>query len=393
MSAAVKKASGAVLTFALLAQIATMLPVFLLGTLFPLMAGDLGAGVQTLGYAVAMFFAGSAFGAAFLAGYSDRLGPWRVARLSLVGATILCVAIAATPNGWWLIVAMAVAGLANGCVQPATNVAISQTIAKHRQGFAFGVKQASVPLATLLAGLAVPVIGLTAGWRVAYLCGADLAATLSLVLPHQDAAKVQAATQTAHQGWSFRVLVLLAVMAGLGAGTANAMAAFLVTFIEAQGLSISLAGLLMALGSLVSIVIRVALGVLADRYPLPLLATVSVLFLGGACAYALFAQGGGWGVIILATVLAFGMGWGWAGLSVLAIVRANPAAPGRATGVVQSGLFLGAVFGPLGFGWTVTAYGFSAAWLALAYCATLAALIPAAFVVWGLREGQPPKLT
>ena len=38
-----------------------------------------------------------------------------------------------------------------------------------RRGAAFGIKQAAAPLATLLAGLAIPVFALTLGWRAAFL--------------------------------------------------------------------------------------------------------------------------------------------------------------------------------------------------------------------------------
>ncbi|WP_163269491.1 hypothetical protein [Chelativorans alearense] len=51
--------------------------------------------------------------------------------------------------------------------------------------------------------------------------------------------------------------------------------------------------------------------------------------------------------------------------------------PGRASGIVQSGLFIGAVIGSLGFGWTVSVHGFGVAWTVLAVLAAVAAAIPA----------------
>ena len=109
-------------------------------------------------------------------------------------------------------------------------------------------------------------------------------------------------------------------MSGLGAGSANAMAAYLVTATEAAGFALADAGLLVSLGSAVSIAARIALGWAADRWRPPLRACVTALMAGGALAYALLAGSGSWGVMVLATCLAFGMGWGWAGLSILAIV-------------------------------------------------------------------------
>ena len=78
-------------------------------------------------------------------------------------------------------------------------------------------------------------------------------------------------------------------MSGCGAGSANAMAAFLVASITASGNSEALAGIMLALGSIVSIGARISLGIVADTGRLPLLKAVSVLFLGGAAAYALLS--------------------------------------------------------------------------------------------------------
>ena len=76
---------------------------------------------------------------------------------------------------------------------------------------------------------------------------------------------------------------------------------------------------------------------------------------------------------ILATPLAFAAGWAWPGLFNLAIVRANPAAPGFATSVTQTGTYVGAGLGPLAFGLIVGHGGYSWAWLATSVAALLAA--------------------
>ena len=60
-----------------------------------------------------------------------------------------------------------VAGFANGMVHPAGNLAIVRGVSAARRGAAFGIKQAAAPLATLLAGLAIPVFALTSVWMLA----------------------------------------------------------------------------------------------------------------------------------------------------------------------------------------------------------------------------------
>ena len=52
-----------------------------------------------------------------------------------------------------------------------------------RLGLSFGIKQAAIPIATLLAGVAVPTVALTVGWRWAYLIGAGLALLALLIAP------------------------------------------------------------------------------------------------------------------------------------------------------------------------------------------------------------------
>src|SRR5205823_1137887 len=61
-----------------------------------------------------------------------------------------------------------------------SNLTLARSVPAHRLGLSFGVKQAAIPLATLLAGAAVPAVALTVGWRWAYVIAAGLA-VLALV--------------------------------------------------------------------------------------------------------------------------------------------------------------------------------------------------------------------
>jgi MFS family permease len=365
-----------VLSLSLAAQISTMLPVFLMGSLFPLMRQDLDLNASVLGTVVACFFGFSALGSAGLAGSSDLYGPWIVARVALGVTACLCAILPFIVGVWSLAAVMALAGLANGTVQPATNVAVSTAVSPERQGFAFGLKQASIPFAAFFAGLAVPIIALPAGWHVAFWIAALLPFSLIFLVPSRTLIpSVGILDQREVRGWSKTTLIQVGIISGLGAGSANAMVAFFVTSVSAQGISVAAAGVLMAVGGISSIIIRIALGAVADRISLPLFTITASLLGCGAGAYALFAIGGGPATVVVATFLAFGLGWGWAGLLLLAIVRGNRATPGRATGTIQSGLFLGAVIGPLSFGWIVAHIGIAPAWWTLAIAATLAAIL------------------
>jgi predicted MFS family arabinose efflux permease len=69
---------------------------------------------------------------------------------------------------------------------------------------------------------------------------------------------------------------------------------------------------------------------------------------------------------VLATPIAFGLGWAWPGLFNLSVVREYPEAPGAATGITQTGTYLGAGLGPLLIGVVVDRWSFAVAWPASA---------------------------
>jgi hypothetical protein len=78
-------------------------------------------------------------------------------------------------------------------------------------------------------------------------------------------------------------------------------------------------------------------------------------------------------VYLVGTLFVFGAGWGWPGLFNLSVVRNNPNAPGAATGITQTGTYVGAVAGPLAFGAIAEGASFSIAWLVVAGCYVVAA--------------------
>ena len=82
-----------------------------------------------------------------------------------------------------LVVALGFGGLSNALAQPAANALVVRSVAARRQGLALGVKQAAIPMATLLAGLAVPSLGLTVGWRWAFVGAAGLSVAATTLVP------------------------------------------------------------------------------------------------------------------------------------------------------------------------------------------------------------------
>ena len=96
------------------------------------------------------------------------------ASLSLLGLLVMAVVASA----WWHVaLAVALSGVANALAQVSTNVALASGVPTRRQGVAFGAKQAAIPTASLVAGLALPIVGLVAGWRVAFAAAAVVVAS------------------------------------------------------------------------------------------------------------------------------------------------------------------------------------------------------------------------
>jgi predicted MFS family arabinose efflux permease len=298
---------------------------------------------------------------------------------------LLGVAVAAR-NFAALLFWLAIGGVANALAQPAANLFIARTVRDSRLGIAFAIKQSGVPVATLLGGLAVPGIALTVGWRWAFVAAALLPMAGGLALPRvgrdrqadeSPAPSPPAPAPPPRKPPSLRPLIVLGAGIGFGAAAAGTLGAFLVNAAVAAGIAEGSSGLLVSAGSAVGIAVRLLAGSRADRRTGGHLRVVSLMLVAGAASYGLFATGRP-ALLILATPLAFGAGWGWPGLFNLAIVRAHPSAPGAASGVTQTGTYLGAVIGPVAFGAVVEVASYRAAWaLAAAFALAGAATITA----------------
>jgi predicted MFS family arabinose efflux permease len=210
----------------------------------------------------------------------------------------------------------------------------------------------------------VPGIAVTLGWRWAFAGGAVLALAVAFLVRPRTSGKVVRRKEEARdeKGAPIAPLVLLALGTGLGSTATTPLGAFIVESSVAAGLRVESAGLLLALGSAVNIVVRVMFGRLADGMSGGRLRLVAAMLGIGAVGFALLATGES-GLILPGVLLAFGAGWGWPGLFNFAVVKTNPGAPAAATGITQTGASGGAALGPLVFGLVVEATSYDVAWL------------------------------
>lgn len=366
---------GAARTVSLIAVslVAATLPVFLLSALSPRIGAELGLDEATLGLAVSGFFlaaAGSSLPGGIVA---DRRGAATALRTGLIIAACGAMAVVmAARSGITVIVWLAVTGTSIGFVDTAGARSIAAAVPLPRHGLAFGAKEASIPAASMLAGISVPVLGERLGWRPAFVLAAVVALTVAVLIPGGidrspptggRPAAPPADGVSAPTGGPTWPLLTLAVTAALGGGAAAAAATFLVPAAVARGWSEAAAGGLLAAASIVGVVARLGAGSLADRGEhgeLRILAVATALGALGMVGLASDVTA----LVVPAALLALGAGWGWTGLVFLAAVRIAPGGPAKAAASVLMGLGIGGALGPGGFGWLVSASGYDVAWLA-----------------------------
>lgn len=342
---------------------AGVLPAFLTGGLAVQLREELDFGSGALGLAVAAFFGFSAAMSAVMGRFVERIGAHRGMRLAVIGSAASLLGVALFARSWTgLVACLMLGGLANATTHPATHLSLARNVPPGRQGLSFGIKQAAIPTATLLAGLAVPTLALTVGWRWAFAGAAALALLVAFVVPRETQGGVRRVKEARAGDARVAPLVLLALGIGLGSTAATPLGAFLVESSVVSGLRPGTAGLLLALGSAFSIVVRVVLGNLADRMSGGRLRLVAAMLGIGVAGFALLSTGMG-SLLVVGTLLGFGAGWGWPGIFNFAIVKTNPGAPAAATGITQTGASGGAALGPLIFGLVVEWTSYSTAWL------------------------------
>jgi MFS family permease len=368
--AAVLAAIGAVAT-----TTAAVIPIFLVGGLAVQISGELGFSPAGLGVVVALYFGASAVCSMPAGWLVERYGDRVTSRSGVLLSALSMLAVAVLAHSYLvLVIIMMVGAAANSLGQLSSNLSLARQVPRHRQGLSFGVKQSAIPIATLLAGIAVPTVALTVGWRWAFVVVAGLALLALPLAPNgaRPAVRPRGDARPSAERATL-ALVVVAVGAMLAAGSASALGIFLVDSSVAQHIGAATAATVLTMGSLVGVAARIGGGWLADRrggtsHLLVVAATLGI----GAFGLALLAVPGMWPLVI-GTVLGFGLGWSWPGVLNFAVVQLNPRAPAAATSITQSGVYVGASLGPLVFG-VLAAHSYPLAWLVAAAAMVAAAV-------------------
>ena len=381
------------LAAALTTQIAATLPVFLVGALASHLRSDLGLSAQVIGAAISVFYGSSALAAYPLGRLCDAIGWHRAAKISMIGTTASLAGTGLLVAQWWHLVAiLALGGLSHSFASSAASVALAQDTPARFHGVLFGIKQSAIPVATMMAGLSIPVLVDHLGYRPAFVLAVVLP-VLALVggrgtdAPHSSPAfrglwpslpgrlRVDRPLEVARArltggSLDLRLMALMLSCATGSAGT-SALGAFFVVSAVDNGVTASRAGVTLAIASGLSIGVRIAGGLIADRSRSSGFLHAAILLLIGSLGYVLLATGSA-SLLLPAALLAYGAGWGWPGLAHFGAVRYRPTAPGTVTGVIRTGLAGGATQGPLAYGGVSGLGGYDAAWRMVAVCAAVA---------------------
>lgn len=369
------------------------LPFFLFGALSVAIQAELGFSETAIGALGTMLFVSAAVAAAPAGRLVERVGAGVALRMGVALAGIAAGVIGWLAQAWWQFAApMVVVGCGMAMIDTGAARAFSDRVHTGRQGLAFGVKEASIPAASMLAGLSIPTVATWLGWRASFVAAVAVAALVFVLVPSPSSLRrassdAQPVLPLRSAGIASPAIIRFAAGLGFGTGAATAGAAFLVPALVEEGVSERTAGVVLATASIASILVRLGTGWAADRPRVRPVVLVSSLMATGAGGALILASSAPRLALATGAVLLLGAGWGWTGVAFFAVVRANPMTPAAAAGVVLTGLGTGCALGPLAFGAVADRASYPTAWLLMG-----GLLVAATVLVWTARfELQPPR--
>lgn len=348
------------LAVTLAVQTLVALAVYCAPVMAPVAGPALGFAPSAVGYYIAVTYCGSMIGSAAAGGWVARFGPIRVSQAGLVLA--LCgLALAASASPPLVMLGGFIVGLGYGPTTPASSVILVRAAPPAMFSLIFSIKQTGVPAGGALAGALVPLLVLGMGWQwgavlIGMACLA-LALTIGAVRERYDhgldpRASISLRTAFAPVGMVLREpgLRQMCVTSFVYGGVQITLVTYLVTFlVESFALTLVVAGLVMAVAQVASVIGRIVWGVLADRV-LTRRAMLGLLGIGmGISALLALAAGPGWPpwLLFLYASVFGATAVGWNGVFLAEIARIAPQGrTSEATGGCLFFTFLGVVVTP-----------------------------------------------
>ncbi|EKT4450461.1 MFS transporter [Pseudomonas putida] len=338
--------------------------IMLIPALLPVLPGLLGVGFVELGVALAVFNIVSALVQAPLGFAVDHYGARKVLKAGLLLGSLSFLMLAVSPGYAVLLVAMALAGLANGVYHPADYALLVNGIEAGRLGRSFSIHTFAGFLGSAVTPAVFLGIAAVLGTQAALAAGAvvGIAALLLISVPRSGIYQVCGHGNKSDVGLGaapgrvrlltpmIGVLTVLFILLNL---STSAIEKFSVAaLVQGQGLTLAWANTALTAFLLSSAVGVLCGGALADR--------TRRHGLVAAMAFALAAA--------LTTLVALGLVRDWALVAVLGAIglltgviapsrdmlvkaAAPRGAEGKTFGLVSTGFNIGGALGPIAFGW------------------------------------------
>jgi len=332
--------------------------MMVLPALMPLISAQRGISYVEIGVALGVFNVVSALVQTPIGFAVDRIGPRRTLIAGLTLGSLCFLSLGLFTSYSWMLIAMALAGLANAVYHPSDYALLSRGIAENRMGRAFSVHTFSGFLGTAVAPAILLAVASVTSIEFAFvLSGIFGLLTVPMLLGERET-RPSAAAQNKHSQvpkvavFTLPILSLLVLFMLLNLST-NSIQNFSVTaLVNGYGMPLTEANLaltaflftsafgVLAGGSLAdktrhhgmvatgSLVVTAVLVAIVAMYTLPSLATILILAVAGFLS----------GII--------------APSRDMLVRNASPAgAVGRVFGVVTTGFNIGGAGGPVVFGW------------------------------------------
>ena len=354
-------------------------------------AFSLGLSPKIAGVYVGLVYAGAIISSSFSASLITRLGPLRTSCICVVtgGAGL---ALLAVPHLAASLFATGIIGLSYGPLTPAS----SHVLARYRRGagmaFLVSVRQTSVPMGGVLAGIVAPPLLLGLGWNAACVFIGGVTAALGAAI-WIAVSVVRNELPDEHHGHSsslfepvrfiFRQpgLASLATSSIVYAAMQLVLSSFLVVYLTSvAGLDLVVAGALLSASQLAGVAGRLGWGFIADRVASPRLLLLGIAILMAVAAGLMSLFTAAWPVAAIAAVVILlgATASGWNGVFLAEIIRdVRPAEVGLATAGSMMFAYMGTVLGPTLFGGLASVVGFPKAYLVMGAIVLLGGIVGA----------------
>ena len=357
-------------------QAMATMAMFAVPVLAPAIARDIGVPATSVGLYTSVAYTVCVFSALAGGGLIPQFGALRVCQACLVllalgfGCAVSGVGIGAGIAG--LVACALLTGMGNAPPTAASSHVLLRATPPAWVNLVFSIKQAGVPIGGALAGLLLPGLALSFGWRGAFGCMAAAALVLAGVLQtwrgEMDADRDRARKIGWHTMfnpfllvWRDRELRAIGIACAVMSGVQGALLSIFVTYLtHAVGLALAAAGFALATAQVSGMVGRVVWGTLADRTGRPVLVMAAI---AGGVAVTSIAVGrftpswplpaihllsGVFGLLVL----------GWNGVVFAEVARMSPSGRiAEATGGIVSMTCFGMVVLPGSLGAIIQATG------------------------------------